>query len=519
MEHLTINSNTNMSNMKTSDETVHECNMEEYEEKRKKRKIVKQFEEDYDGDVDIVTEEIQQFPANKVLLRELLSTIDDKDESWIVEEQESGESDIDFPESPKISTDDKSYQNIHENKSEVLVSKSKCINSKSLVFKTLLSDKNEKSILSSKKTNKYLQDSNTNMYTISELSNISFENNISEINQKPICKEQSEVKSGFNEKNVLSNNMNDNLGSNEAIITSFGSTNLPDLTYSKDLFSPSCSKYLPNPIRSNILPGQSVGKPVDSSLSHSPGSFNNDSNSINLSIEKEQETELLFNFYNKLYLNDSFIPMEITEDNIDDVEVLPINQCNFINTLSKNMRLENSYEDSQLENANDFVEDPDIVNPDILYNIDLNEHHKQMEILVEKITNTPDDITVLNECVQLIPIPQIEHEKKKFTADERLNFMNGITEWEYDIDSDDWNKIMVKRAVIFTAHAGFSIANEESLYVLADVAIDYIKKLAVIMKKNFDIQLQSSCPDSIDPIKNSLLEVSFMLVKYFVNRK
>lgn len=509
-----------MSNKKTDDQTIHEYNMEEYEEKSKKRKIEKQYEDDYDSDVDIVTEETQQFPANKVLLRELLSTIDDKDESWIVEDQESSETDIDFPESPKILKDDKSYQNILEKKSEVLVPNRKYENSKSLVFKTLLNDKNEKSILPSVKTNKYLQESSTKMNTISELSDINFEN-ISVINQNLIHKEQFEfdVKSGFNEKIILNKSTRDNLGSNEAIITQLDSTSFSDLTCSKDLSGPSCSKYLPSPTCSSTLPGQSVDKSIDFSMSRSPGSFNDDSSGIHSSVEKKQETELLFNFYNKLYLNDSFIPMEVTEDNIENIEVLPANQCNFINTLSKNMRLESSYEDSQIENVNHFVEDPDIVNPDIMYNIDLNEHHKQMEILVEKITDTPDDITVLNECMQLIPIPQIEHEQKTFTADERLNFMNGITEWEYDIDSDDWNKIMVKRAVIFTAHAGFSIANEESLYVLADVAIDYIKKLAVIMKKNFDIQLQSSCPDIIDPIKNSLLEVSCMLIKYFFNKK
>jgi len=88
--------------------------------------------------------------------------------------------------------------------------------------------------------------------------------------------------------------------------------------------------------------------------------------------------------------------------------------------------------------------------------------------------------------------------------------MHGISEYEYEINGEDWNKIMVKRAVIFTAHAGFNIANEESLYVLADVAIDYIKKLAITFKRNFDIQLNSSFPHIVDPITNSLHEVSLI---------
>lgn len=76
---------------------------------------------------------------------------------------------------------------------------------------------------------------------------------------------------------------------------------------------------------------------------------------------------------------------------------------------------------------------------------------------------------------------------------------------------------MVKRAVIFTAHAGFTIANEESLYVLADVAIDFIKKLAVIMKSNFDIQENNPNSDSIDPINASLIQVSRKFIKIIIN--
>lgn len=193
--------------------------------------------------------------------------------------------------------------------------------------------------------------------------------------------------------------------------------------------------------------------------------------------------------------------------------ILAIGECDLIKNLSNGINLDTIAKTSS-ENYECFVEDPDIVNLDIMYNINLNEHYKQMAHLVEKISKPYHKVTaLLDEYIQLPPIPQIESERKVFTAEERQNFAEGIPEWEYDIDHDDWNKIMVKRAVVFTAHAGFSIANEESLYVLADVAIDYIKKLAVIMKNNFDIQSKSSCADIIDPINNSLQEVSLLIMK------
>lgn len=215
---------------------------------------------------------------------------------------------------------------------------------------------------------------------------------------------------------------------------------------------------------------------------------------------KEKQDQDLSSFIEELE------PYQTNQENI-----LAIGECDLIKNLSNGVDLDNGNKPS--ENNEFFVEDPDIVNPDIMYNINLNEHYKQMDLLVEKISKPYHKVTVLlDEYIQLPPIPQIESEHRVFTAEERQNFADGIPEWEYDIDHDDWNKIMVKRAVVFTAHAGFSIANEESLYVLADVAIDYIKKLAVIMKNNFDIQSKCSCADLIDPINNSLQEVSLLFI-------
>jgi len=242
------------------------------------------------------------------------------------------------------------------------------------------------------------------------------------------------------------------------------------------------------------------------------------SNFSELNMGNEHTSEHLSNSYDNSNLNGScksaIILKKETKLN-EDVKVLPIEKCHLFKDIPTRLTFpSNRVPDPQTENPNCFVEDKDFVNPDILYNINLNEHYKQMDVLVQKISKATDDqtLSLLDECVNLMPIPRIEHEKKSFTLEQRLNFLNGIPEWEYEIDGDNWNKIMVKRAVVFTAHAGFSIANEESLYVLADVAIDYIKKLAIIMKRNFDIQLNSSCPDSIDPINNSLQEVRILIL-------
>lgn len=143
-----------------------------------------------------------------------------------------------------------------------------------------------------------------------------------------------------------------------------------------------------------------------------------------------------------------------------------------------------------------------------MYNIDLDQHLRKMDFLLQQISSMPDDLHVLNECMQLPPIPQIEFNPKVFTDEERSAFNEGISQWEYEIDRDNWNKIMVKRAAVFTAHAGFDLSSEESLYVIADIATDYIKKLAGIMKKHFDSQVTYSTSNIFFPIEKSLNEVN-----------
>ncbi|CAH1731940.1 unnamed protein product [Aphis gossypii] len=260
------------------------------------------------------------------------------------------------------------------------------------------------------------------------------------------------------------------------------STELPGTSYSTELLGPSHSTDTPGPSYSTDLSGPSCS----TSLCDPSGS--NDSN-----IKKDNEME---NLINKIY-NDFFRTIETSKTNTDTNQ-----DCSKFPKLNVNNENDGNFEC--------FQEDPDIVNPEIMYNIDLNEHYKYMDLLVQKIENATTKQakqTVLNECMQLMPIPQTEPEPQVFTKEERLKFARGICEWEYKIDRDDWDKIMFKRAVIFTAHAGFDESNEESLQVLSDIIIHYIKEIAIIMKKNFDIQIKSSCPDEIDPINNCLQEI------------
>lgn len=233
--------------------------------------------------------------------------------------------------------------------------------------------------------------------------------------------------------------------------------------------------------------------------------------------EKRLKSQYSPNYYNQLDTDYSFEPIEKIEEtdvnetkkDSENVEVSLLEEgCSYGKDVAENIDLGNNDKVSQVKNVACFVEDPDIVNPDIKYNIDLNQHFKKMESLIQKILKTPEDLKLIEECKKLPPVPNIDHICKVITKEERKNFSEGISEWEYDIDHDDWNKIMVKRAVVFSAHAGFDIASEESLYVLADVAIDYIRKIASIMKKNFDDQSGSSSPTNVDPINMSLHEVS-----------
>jgi len=463
------------------DNEMEYCSTDITNESKSNTEIIHTYDAEEDEDDNcVVTDKTakQLLPTSIRLLAGNICAIDD--EPWTVEESDDFiEDNLD---NPKI-TPQKTIGDEKLEKSSSVISK---------IFSNV-KETEEKLHLK----NNYVE-----MFINSELGKI-FENIFETDNVLNIDQLKMEEKSEFGEKLIVNENISNDLDLNEtnniAKNTKYMSgisspTSLPGPSYSIDLPVPSCSKSLPDHSSFTSLPGPSsfTTLPVPYNSKSLPTKL--DTNLNKSSIEKDNAME---NLINKI-CNDFFRKIETTKTNTDT------NQ-----DYSEFPKLGDGNENEG--NFECFQEDPDTVNPDIMYNIDLNEHYKYMDLLVQKIENATsksEKQTVLNECVQLMPIPQIEHEPQLFTDNERSNFSNGICEWEYKIERDDWDNIMIKRAVIFTAHAGFDEANEESLSVLSDIIIHYIKRLAIIIKKNFDLQSQSSCPDKIDPIDNSLQEVS-----------
>lgn len=281
------------------------------------------------------------------------------------------------------------------------------------------------------------------------------------------------------------------------------STDLPGPSGSTSLPSPACSTDLPGPSGSTYLSGSSCSADLPDPYSSIkfPTLYNSKRSPSNLEVIlnnfNNKKGNDIKNIINRSY-SDLFRPIEIPKTNSD--------------TNQDYLKFPKLVSNDNLEDFECFQDDPDIVNPEIMYNIDLNEHYKYMDLLVQKITNATSELTkqtVLNECMRLMPIPEIKHESRVFTDDERSKFSNGICEWKYKIDHDDWEKILIKRAVVFSAHAGFDDAKDDTLYTLVDITTRYIKWIAAVMKKNFDLQSKSSYPERIDPINNSLQEVSY----------
>jgi len=476
-------------------------------------------DEDNDDDDDCVAVDKggkQPLPACIRLLAGNICAIDD--EPWTVEEGDDFEEDnSDNPQTlPKKTVGNKQNQE-----------------SSSAISKTFPHVKETEEQLN-------LKNNHVEMFINSELGKI-FENIFDSDNALNIEQLQVQEESELSKKLIVDENINNELDLNESNNTARNaidmagiscSTSLPVLpdpsylinlqgpSYSTDLPGPSHLTDIPGPSYSTDLPGPSysINLPGTSYSTELPGpsysadtygpsystdlpgpscstSLRDPSCSNDLNIKKDNEME---NLVNKIY-NDFLRTIETSKTNTDTNQ-----DCSKFPKTNVNNENDGNFEC--------FQEDPDIVNPEIMYNIDLNEHYKYMDLLVQKIENATTKQakqTVLNECMQLMPIPQTEPEPQVFTKEERLKFAKGICEWEYKIDRDDWDKIMFKRAVIFTAHAGFDESNEESLQVLSEIIIHYIKEIAIIMKKNFDIQIKSSCPDEIDPINNSLQEVSY----------
>lgn len=242
---------------------------------------------------------------------------------------------------------------------------------------------------------------------------------------------------------------------------------------------------------------------------------NRNNDIFNYSHDNEYlDIDTLFRNYNELYLN-NFELYLINEQRQETLES-PINFINLLEEI-KNIMLEykNLNEtNSKIENSKYFLGYP-CLNPDITYNIILNNHYKKIDLIVDKIIKTPTDEITLNECHKLLPVPKIIHKHKIFTENERLMFSNGISTKQYNIDPNNCHKVMINLATVITAHAGFYTADEQCLIILGNVISTYIKKLAVIMKKNLDTsnQLETFNTESTD---HNLQEVSRMFIKYYL---
>lgn len=240
-----------------------------------------------------------------------------------------------------------------------------------------------------------------------------------------------------------------------------------------------------------------------SNFSEQPNSTNSPTKSTQNSIQvmyDEPKPNRLFNVQNKMCFNNFSSPKGTSEETI---KAMHLAECTSDNDLSVkiNSKKLNSEPDSETKMFDRFVEDLEIFDSDVLYNVTLLKHLRMMKLLVQKISKTPFDEKLPLECIFLSSLPVKKPGPKTLTQKKIEN--------EYsDIDSDEWNKLMVKRLSIFTARIGLLPTNEESFYTLVNLAIDFIKNLAITMDKKFDIEKNQSCLDSINPINKNLEQVS-----------
>lgn len=355
--------------------------------------------------------------------------------------------------------------------------------------------------LSTPKRVKYFQNTNIKICT-----NSNFKNTNAEDISKCRNNEQLEIKmnSGSKEKPCL----NYNPGLNVTNVIPFNPSDMINSTCLTDFSALSHSENVSDLSSCTGLPGSSSSM----KLSCAPtlcSSFNKGvSNNIDPNIKKKH----LFN--DTVRSNDFHVPIKKSEDNSkinEDIKLLSIEEWNAVKDLFKTMTLENSNKDPQIEDIKYFIKKFNVVNPVIIYNIRLYEHHKKMNILAKQISICTDYVQLLDECKELKPIPRFENELPIFTKKKRLNYFKDLSKMEYNVGTDDWNKIIVELSGVFSDHIGFQIDDEDGKNVLSNVAIEYIKKLAV-MKKNSNIQLGSP-PNSIDDSILNRQQVSLMFKK------
>lgn len=231
------------------------------------------------------------------------------------------------------------------------------------------------------------------------------------------------------------------------------------------------------------------------------------------------EEDFLFNYLEPISESNEIIETKKDVENFETLSLVKRNhiddtfekkkliECDLLQYVLENVKFEDNNEAQN--NSECFVGDKIIINPDLMYNIELKLHLKKMQLLAEQVFKTPDDLTVLNKCMELMSIPEMKKGRQIIT--EECRPLSDISESNYyNIQHKDWNKIIVNQAVVLS-HSGFDFASKDTLYLIRDEAVNYIKRLAGIMKKNFDTQSNSSSPSNIDPIQNSLQEVNITL--------
>jgi len=233
------------------------------------------------------------------------------------------------------------------------------------------------------------------------------------------------------------------------------------------------------------------------------------------------------NFYSSLYSTSLSSPSNIshfscspeTKEDVEDFETLSLVKSNLINDTLECELLQYVLENVKFKDNNGvhknsecFAGNRIISNPDIMYNIELRLHLKKMQLLAEQVSKNPYDLTVLNKCMELTSIPEMKKGQQIIT-EECGPLSEVISESNYNNQHKDRNKIIFNQ-VAEHSHTKFDFTSRDTLFLLRDKSIDEIKRLADIMKSNFDIQSKkNSTTSTIDLIQNRLQEVN--LITFF----
>jgi len=153
--------------------------------------------------------------------------------------------------------------------------------------------------------------------------------------------------------------------------------------------------------------------------------------------------DFLFNYFEPISESNEIIK---TKKDVENFETLSLAKSNHINdTFEKKMLIECDllkyvlenvkFEDNNKvqNNSECFVGDKIIINPDVMYNIELKLHLKKMQLLAEQVFKTPEDLTVLNKCMELMSVPEMKKGRQIITEECRpflfqMGMKDGVAE-------------------------------------------------------------------------------------------